>query len=90
MQIDEEKLARALFDAWSEIQKPRLTYGDITDALARAAIAYIVPREREECAKVADAERTAWRGKGPGAENAMDACAFIAADCERNMKENKP
>jgi hypothetical protein len=49
--IDEEELARAMADANGDTEKEPLLWPEYVEA-ARAAIAYIVPREREECAKV--------------------------------------
>ena len=63
-----------------------------SEEIARAAIAYIVPREREECAKVAD-EYCKWHcehddglsGFGHMAQGAEEVAAAI-----RNMKDTQP
>jgi len=86
--IDEEELARVLLEAWNDMRKPNTTYGDITDALARAAIAYIVPKVREECAKVAE---RCGRPVGAGDGNTYTAGSSTdAAAAIRNRQDTRP
>jgi len=91
MQIDEEELAQVLFDM--------IDSDCDTNEIARAAIAYIVPKVRdatlEDAAKVAEAEAKMFLseqyaiGQPNSSAGERFACGHIAG-LLRNMKDTQP